>query len=342
MVHDDRATELTGTDEEVLADLLKQVACCGTWSYRPAGPSATEPASLAAIALLAHGQLQAAQKPLRFLRSMQRPDGTVPASSEAEAAPWTTAWAVLAWAMAAELEPATGSDWLSPLNAAVQALMRLRGLAAPTDERLIQHDTRLTGWSWVPGTHSWVEPTALTVLALTAAGMAGTARVQEGLQLLLDRQLSCGGWNYGNTVVLGHELRPHVQPSGMATAALVAAGNRSEAVRRACHYLETQLTTCTGAASFSWCWLGLAAHRQDPADTCRREWRKLVTSRSNTPRGPYHWALLLWAAAGRENHVWQVIRQRLSANAPSPPSRTAVPSPVTTKKASGPTSPPVR
>jgi hypothetical protein len=98
----------------------------------------------------------------------------------------------------------------------------------------------------------------------------------------------------------------------MAAAALVAAGTALEAVRRACDFLESQIASCTSAASFSWCWLGLAAHGQDPTAACRWQWQKVATGSSTTPRGPYHWALLLWAAAGRENCAWHVIRQRLS------------------------------
>ena len=38
--------------------------------------------------------------------------------------------------------------------------------------------------------------------------------------MIIDRALPHGGWNYGNKVVFGHELRPQPGPTGMALLAL--------------------------------------------------------------------------------------------------------------------------
>ena len=45
---------------------------------------------------------------------------------------------------------------------------------------------------------------------------AAEPRIREAVRLLWDRQLPHGGWNYGNTVVLKQELRPHLLPTGLA------------------------------------------------------------------------------------------------------------------------------
>ena len=113
-----------------------------------------------------------------------------------------------------------------------------RGDAA---QRFVGHDTTLQGWPWVVGTHSWVEPTAINLLALRSAGQAGHPRCREAVKLLLDRQLPAGGWNYGNTTVLGHVLRPQVQPTGLALAALAGETDIRPKVLRSLEWLEHTL-----------------------------------------------------------------------------------------------------
>ena len=53
----------------------------------------------------------------------------------------------------------------------------------------VGHDTTLVGWSWAANTHSWLEPTAMFVLALKAVGQSQHARTREAVRLLVDRLL---------------------------------------------------------------------------------------------------------------------------------------------------------
>ena len=80
----------------------------------------------------------------------------------------------------------------------------------------IAHDTTLRGWPWAEGTHAWIEPTAMHLIALHAVGQATHPRSLEATQLLLDRQLPAGGCNYGNTIVFNQRLLPHVQSTGLS------------------------------------------------------------------------------------------------------------------------------
>ena len=59
-----------------------------------------------------------------------------------------------------------------------------RGRAATRARAMIARSSAGPGSS---GTHSWVEPTALAVLALRREGLGSHARVQEGVRLLRDR-----------------------------------------------------------------------------------------------------------------------------------------------------------
>lgn len=81
-------------------------------------------------------------------------------------------------------------------------------------------DGALRGWSWTPGTFTWVEPTLWAVLSLRALGAAGAPRVDEGLRVLADRQGADGGWNAGNPSVLGAALPSYAYLTGLALLAL--------------------------------------------------------------------------------------------------------------------------
>ena len=96
------------------------------------------------------------------------------------------------------------------------------------------HDTSIVGWPWTSGTHSWVEPTALAVLALRREGLGTHVRVQEGIRLLRDRAIVTGGWNCGNKSTYGRALRPYPATTGLALLALAQTGPVRQSGRR-CH-----------------------------------------------------------------------------------------------------------
>ena len=100
-------------------------------------------------------------------------------------------------------------------------------------------DNSLQGWPWIDGTFSWVEPTALAVIALKRhrALPGAQARIAEGQRLLLDRACRVGGWNYGNANALGRQLEPHTPPTALALMAL-RDHRDSDAVRRSHQYLS--------------------------------------------------------------------------------------------------------
>ncbi len=132
------------------------------------------------------------------------------------------------------------------------------------------HDTTIIGWPWVQGTHSWIEPTAISVLALKHAGLSDHPRTREGVRLLIDRLLRSGGCNYGNTVIFGQELRPHLQPTGLTLLALAGERDSSNRIRRAIDYLLGELSAQTPTASLAYGLLGLAAQGALPREA--RDW----------------------------------------------------------------------
>jgi hypothetical protein len=103
-------------------------------------------------------------------------------------------------------------------SAAISWIRVARARSEPSTQAL-PHDPTLRGWSWTLDTFGWSEPTAWAVLALRTLGSPGP-ELEDGLALLSDRECLGGGWNYGNRVVLGEELPPFVQPTGLVLLAL--------------------------------------------------------------------------------------------------------------------------
>jgi hypothetical protein len=128
-------------------------------------------------------------------------------------------------------------------------------------------DTTIPGWPWVRGCHGWVEPTALALFALRSNDFTEHPRFREGLHLLYDRAIPSGGWNCGNAVVFGSELRPQPAPTGLTLLALAGCQTNSEAERRAIDYLLRTLPRVRTPRSLAWGILGLSAWGQRPPES---------------------------------------------------------------------------
>ena len=155
---------------------------------------------------------------------------------------WPTPFAIMAWL--------GSSDHRSQSDRAVQFLLSRYGhhWARDPDQgnSVVAHDPSIHGWPWISKTHSWVNPTTHAMFALTIAGHGDHERVEEGVKMLLDRQLPHGGWNYGNTFVWGQELRPFPETTGMTLNAL--AGRVSQRrVAQSIDYLLEQLPVSTNS-----------------------------------------------------------------------------------------------
>jgi hypothetical protein len=142
--------------------------------------------------------------------------------------------------------------------------LSIEGERLKSDEA--SHNTMLAAWPWVEGTHSWVEPSALFTVAFKSLGMNDHPRTREAVTLLIDRLLPDGGANYGNTIVLGQTLRPHLQPSGVTMLALAGERSLDARIRKTLSYLERSVNKQTPSTSLAWALLGLAAHNRFPND----------------------------------------------------------------------------
>jgi len=255
--------------EETL-DRLGRRPVCG---YYAGGPAAVEPTALAAMALVGHGRVHAADAALEWLVNLQSDRGSLGIDKQHWTPCWPTGWAVLAWQAATALRPhadaQSGSPWSEPAARAVAWLLATKG-TAERNNGIMGHDTTLQAWPWVEGTHSWVEPSAIGLLALKSSGHAQHPRSREAVRLLMDRMLPSGGWNQGNKIVMGRVLRPQVQPTGLALAALAGEAEAADHVRRSLGYLDRAVLAPLSPASLSYALVGMAAHGRSPADAGQR------------------------------------------------------------------------
>ncbi len=216
----------------------------------------------------------------KTLAANQLKDGRIafPAAQEVF---WPTEIAVLAWHGASQYNEAK--------NRAFKYILETTGTHFPHNPRdPVAHDTSIRGWPWILATHSFVDPTAMTLLALDITGQSGNPRFREATNMLMNRQLPHGGWNYGNTLVYGKELHPFVDTTGMALAAL-AGHVEKEKISGSLRYLQAQAEQARTPLSLAWALFGLGGWGVFPA--AGLEWID-ETLKKQTKYGPYGTSLL--------------------------------------------------
>jgi hypothetical protein len=136
----------------------------------------------------------------------------------------------------------------------------------------------LVGWSWVPHSFSWVEPTSYALTALKKVRPSLNAetvneRIQQGEAMIYDRMCKGGGWNYGNSKVLDYALWPYPD---ITAVALIALQDRAgdQANQESLQALRKTADEANSGLSASWAAICLSLYGQDAAD-----WRKRVEKR---------------------------------------------------------------
>lgn len=194
----------------------------GGWGYFPRKQSWIEPTAWAALVL--HGD-PAADRAWALLKSWQTAKGSWNAAREVQVESWAAALCVNLASIRGEFDEPwrKGIEWLLG-SAGVESNWMSRvasrlGLFDP------ERDLSLTGWPWKPGTSSWVEPTAHTLVALkrAAARFPGSDlrdRVRVGEAQLLDVRCKDGGWNYGSPAALGVNLPSYAETTALGLLGL--------------------------------------------------------------------------------------------------------------------------
>jgi squalene cyclase len=255
--------DITDTLQIAIETILDRETDDGGFSTKGEGIAQPDATAWAILALGAAGVEES-----RITRAQERlvdfqgSDGRLVFEPRLSAVPWVTPLAVLAW----QISP----DFEEPRQKAIDFLLSHTGLHWVNENpEIVGHDTSLRGWPWVSGSHSWIEPTSLTVLALRTAGYTEDNRLTEAVEMILNRQLISGGWNYGNTTVFGTPLQPFPESTGIALSALEGLV-REEHVVRSIEYAKNQVPRIRTPLSLSWIIFGLGAWSDRPHRA--REW----------------------------------------------------------------------
>ena len=146
------------------------------WGEQTGTPPRVEPTALACLGLLASGKGGSSNDPdesvLRaseWLASVQLPNGALGLSSSLSTPNWTTPYGVLVWAAV--------TGYSAAAQRAAQWLLQQKGAVFPDHWEIFGHDPLIAGWTWVQGESSWLEPTALAVVALRRSGLGNEVRV---------------------------------------------------------------------------------------------------------------------------------------------------------------------
>lgn len=237
----------------------------GGWGYEPRRASVVEPAAFCVLALHARGDGPEAGRGLAFLKSCQESGGAVGIGPENPEGNWMAYAALLAFhALGAGAEERRLKDWILDFEDASDRFTKeqVASIAAR-----FRYDASIRGWPWSPRTTAWVEPTALFILALRHADVPLTAkRIRSGVDLILDRAVPSGGWNFGNPFSRSFELEASTMSTALALCALSAAGvpeGRPE-TREGIRYLARTLDGDVSTASLAWI---LVAMKSFPSGT---------------------------------------------------------------------------
>ena len=227
---------------------------------------------------------------LHALIAARNSDGSWPAfSGDDPQGCWATAMAVLALGAV--------RDRPADLGLGIRWLLDERGREAnwfwrwkfQTVDNSVKFDPAKYGWSWIPGTTSWVIPTAFSLIALQKAKDGGVGpesrfseRISVGVRMLLDRMCPGGGWNAGNSAAFGVAYTPYIDATAIALLSLRRHGHEP-GVPASLSWLATQLPDCPSPYSLAWGLLAIAAYgrKNQTIDTAARATEALITALGN-------------------------------------------------------------
>src|SRR6266705_5135562 len=181
-----------GLLRDLQSEIEKRKLPSGGWASGQGRRAAIETTCYGLIAL-ADGQQSVRQNAIDFLLRTKNPDQSWPAfEGDDPEGCWVTSLSLIAlrFVHAPSLPTDNPIQWL--LDNKGREGHWLWKWKFRTVDRQVQFDPGKYGWSWFPGTVSWVIPTAISVIALKQAERA-TARIELGTEMLLDRTCPQGG-----------------------------------------------------------------------------------------------------------------------------------------------------
>lgn len=216
--------------EPIIASLSENQNPDGGWGSLRGKRSNTEATALAVMALHAlDGQNPSARRKsgVDWLVKQQNKDHSWPLNDTVKEGSWTTALAIMALGDSAEhgARAVGAAGWLSEQEGSKPGILAEIVLWFTGKSNVNKLNQDLIGWSWVPRSFSWVEPTSYALMALKKlrprlANTKADERIRQADAMIYDRMCEGGGWNYGNSKVLDYALWPYPDTTALALIAM--------------------------------------------------------------------------------------------------------------------------
>jgi hypothetical protein len=293
-----------------LQELRRRELPGGGWSFSGSAQVSVETTCLATFSVLAERPFSAPHV-VRPLLHAQLSDGSWPSLVGDEKPSWTTALVICVLNSANDASGARerGQSWLLKTRGREgDWLWRWKFKLA---DRTVRFDPDRYGWPWLPGSASWVIPTAFSIIAIKQFTACSRSEISErriglGVDMLLDRVCLGGGWNSGNSNVYGVPLRAHVEATAVALLALQDE-ERTPVIQASLGWLKQRSSSIESVESLAWCILSLFVY-QEPVEHLKA---KLAT-RVGDGRGIRNNATLATAIlalkCGEMIHPFEVLR----------------------------------
>ena len=304
--HHNRGMDYIGLFKE----LHRRELPSGGWSFSGSPQMSLETTCLAMFSLLAE-QLSSAAHIIRPLLHAQLSDGSWPSFIGDGEPSWTTALAICVLNSAGDSSGARerGLSWLLKTNGReANWFWRWKFKLA---DRAVRFDPDRYGWPWLPGSASWVIPTAFSVVAIkqfTACSRSELSerRIRRGVDMLLDRVCVGGGWNSGNSVVYGLPLQAHVDVTAIALLALQDE-ERTPVVKASLGWLKQRSSDIESVESLSWCILSLFVY-QEPVEHLKARVATLIGGGRDIRNNATLATAILALKCGEMIHPFEVLR----------------------------------
>jgi hypothetical protein len=154
----------------------------GGWGYFEASEPAVEPTAVAVLAIRDEpGSESAFQRGVAWLVDNQNEDGGWGVTQDDPESGWQTAWALIALGVSnSNVDPIIpGVDWLTHVATNQISEEDFRKSQIPASD-----DPGAMVWPWMPGQVCWIEPTAMSILALQKQSRSPVAlkRMTAGIE----------------------------------------------------------------------------------------------------------------------------------------------------------------
>ena len=251
----------------------------GGWGAIAEKQSNTESTALGLLALRSlddSRENSVLEKAEQWLANTQNPDGSWSYGAGSKAPSWSTALGVMALSdSSVEAEPLVrAGNWILAQEGSKPGILAKLILALSFQKKAVHLNDDLVGWSWTPGSFSWVEPTSYCLIALKKiksrlSAKAVQERVDQAELMFYDRMCEGGGWNYGNAAVYGDPLWPYPDITALALIALQDHKERNDN-RVSLRALSKMAETTDSGLALGWATICLSVYGEDISELRKR------------------------------------------------------------------------